>query len=118
MSREHRTVVDAILGTIQPDLRRIHERIDDTHREMGDIKGDIGEVRGKVDVLAVQVSANGVTAREAGERLARLEGGGDDKTGTATVAMRAIGAVESKPWLMIGFVTMFAIAAAAWVLTR
>ncbi|MGE0761500.1 MAG: hypothetical protein AB7O38_31085, partial [Pirellulaceae bacterium] len=85
-----------IASAVQP----LHESQRDTNREIGNLKGTLGEVKGKVDMLVAEREPE------------------DDKTGTATVAMRAITAVESKPWLMIGFVVMFAIAAAAWVLTR
>lgn len=114
MSADNERLLDRITERIDRVAGRIHDRMDG----IGD---RLGRVEGKVDALAGQVADNGAQARGANDRLARLEAKtepDDGKTGTATVAMKAIGAVESKPWLMIGFVVMFAIAAAAWVLTR
>lgn len=105
MSADHERLLDRLTdrfgNMISAAVQPLHESQRDTNREIGNIKGTLGEVKGKVDMLVSE-------HREPD----------DDKTGSATVAMRAITAVESKPWLMIGFVLMFAIAAAAWVLTR
>ena len=104
MSADHERLLDRLTdrfgNMITAAVQPLHESQRDTNREIGNIKGTLGEVKGKVDMLVAEREPE------------------DDKTGTATVAMRAITAVESKPWLMIGFVMMFAIAAVAWVLTR